>query len=73
MEKSVKMGRFPAEVRVRTVRLDLETQGDHASRWTPIASVSRKSGRAEEALRRLVRETKVDVGRKPGLSTDATA
>jgi transposase len=73
MEKSVKMGRFPAEVRDRAVRLVLETEGDHASRWVTLVSVSGKIGCTAETLRRWVHEAEVDVGRRPGSSTDAAA
>jgi transposase len=73
MEKSGKMGRFPAEVRDRAVRLVLETEGDHASRWSTLVSVSGKIGCTAETLRRWVHEAEVDVGRRPGVSTDAAA
>ncbi len=63
-------GRYPAEVRERAVRLVLEHQGEHASQWAAITSIATKCGMTPETLRKWVRQTEVDAGGRPGLTTD---
>jgi transposase len=57
-------------VRERAVRLVLEHQGEHGSQWAAISSVAAKLGCTAETLRRWVRQTERDEGRRPGLTTD---
>ena len=73
MEKHRKSGTFPAEVRERAVRLVRESEGNHASRWAALVSVSRKIGCTAETLRRWVREAENDAGVRPGVTTDMAA
>src|SRR3990170_6934448 len=63
-------GRYPMEVRERAVRLVLEHQGEHASQWAAITSIATKCGMTPETLRKWVRRAEVDVGARPGLTTD---
>jgi transposase len=62
--------RYPPEVRERAVRLVEEAQKDNLSEWAAINSVSEKIGCTKETLRRWVRQTQTDQGRRPGLTTD---
>ena len=62
--------RYPTEVRERAVRLVEEAQKDNLSEWAAINSVSEKIGCTKETLRRWVRQTQTDQGRRPGLTTD---
>jgi transposase len=61
-------GKYPAEVRERTVRLLVEHRGDYPSEWAAICSIAAKSGMTAETLRRWLRQAEVDEGRRPGLS-----
>jgi transposase-like protein len=73
MEKHRKTGRFPGEVRERTVRLVHESEGSHPSRWVALVSVSGKIGCTAETLRRWVREAEIDSGVRAGVTTDTAA
>ena len=64
-----KQNRYPAEVRERAVRLVLESQKDHGSRWAAIMSVASKLGCTAETLRRWINDAERDSGNSPGLST----
>jgi transposase len=66
------MGRpkqYSQEVRERAVRLVLETEGEHGSRWAAICSISEKIGCAAETLRKWVHRAEIDSGRREGLTT----
>jgi transposase len=66
------MGRkskYPAEVRERAVRLVYEQQGQHESQWAAIGSIAAKMGFTAETLRKWVRQSERDVGKRPGLTT----
>jgi transposase-like protein len=66
------MGRpskFSPEVRERAVRLVLETQGQHDSEWAAIVSVAGKIGCTPESLRKWLRRTQVDTGKRPGATS----
>jgi transposase len=58
--------RYSAEVRERAVRLVLDHQGDYASQWSAINSISAKIGCTAETLRKWVRQAERDDGKRPG-------
>ena len=62
--------RYPPEVRERAVRMVLNQEGEHGSQWAAICSISDKLGMTSETLRRWVRQTETDEGRRAGLTTD---
>ena len=49
--------RYSPEVRERAVRLVLEQQEEHSSRWAAICSIAGKIGCTPETLRRWCKET----------------
>ncbi len=65
--------RFSPEVRDRAVRMVLEQQDQHESRWATIVSIAEKFGCAAETLRSWVRQAERDQGKRPGLTTDERA
>jgi transposase-like protein len=61
--------RYPAEVRERAVRLVFEHQGEHGSQWEAISSIAGKIGCTAETLRKWVRRSERDSGKRDGLTS----
>ncbi len=62
--------KYSHETRERAVRLVWEQAGEHASEWAAICSISEKVGCTAETLRKWVRQSERDAGRRGGLTTD---
>ncbi len=65
--------RYSQEVRERAVRMVFEHGGEYASEWEAIGSIASKIGCSAETLRKWVRQTEVDSGRRAGLSSEEQA
>jgi transposase len=65
--------RYPQEVRERAVRLVFEHRGEYGSQWEAMASIAAKIGCTTETLRKWVRQSEVDQGKRGGLTSDERA
>lgn len=70
MSEQRRPGKYPDELRERAVRMVFEAQRHCGSQWEAITSVAHKLGPTPETVRKWVRRTEVDAGRRPGLTTD---
>ena len=61
--------KYSPEVRERAVRLVFEQQKEHESQWAAINAIAGKIGCTAESLRRWVRQTERDQGRRDGMTT----
>ena len=65
--------RYSQEVRERAVRMVFEHGSEYDSEWEAICSIAEKIGCSSDTLRKWVRRTEVDTGRRGGLTSDERA
>jgi len=61
--------RYSLEFRERAVRMLIEQQGEHSSQWAAMGTIASKIGCTAETLRKWVRQSEIDQGKRDGLSS----
>ncbi len=62
--------RFSQEVRERAVRMVFDHASEYGSEWEAMCSIAEKIGCSAETLRKWLRQTEIDSGRRGGLTSD---
>jgi transposase len=62
--------KFSPEVRDRAVRMVVDHERDHPSRWAAVVSIAEKIGCVPQTLHEWVKKAELDAGKRAGVPTD---
>ena len=62
--------KFSPEVRARAVRMVLDHEAEHASRWAAVVSIATKIGCTPQTLNEWVKKAEVDSGKRSGVTSE---
>ena len=65
--------KFSPEVRARAVRMVVEHEAEHPSRWAAVSSIAAKIGCSAHTLNEWLKKAEVDSGKRTGLPSDVAA
>ena len=62
--------KFSPEVRARAIRMVLDHESEHPSRWAAVTSIASKIGCTPQTLHAWVKKAEIDSGQRAGVPTD---